>query len=127
VTHATRSARPAHFLWVKIASWLGLLAVFSALVAPAAMLAEEVRTGKLGGLCSAQSRASNVPASGGEAALQAGAHCDWCSSVGLAPPPLLASAPLLPAPALCIDLSDFPADLAASVTGLPFSRGPPSI
>ena len=69
--------------------WLGLLAVFSALVAPATMLAEEVRTGKLGGLCSAQSRVASDPTSSGEAALQAGTHCDWCASVGLAPPPLL--------------------------------------
>jgi Protein of unknown function (DUF2946) len=112
---------------VKVASWLGLLAVFSALLAPAAMLAEEVRTGKLGGLCSAQPRAANAPASSGEAALQAGAHCDWCSFVGLAPPPLLASAPLLPAQTPYIALSDFPADLAACVTGLPFSRGPPAL
>ena len=31
---------------------LSFLAVVSALIAPASMLAEEVRTGKLGGLCS---------------------------------------------------------------------------
>jgi hypothetical protein len=104
-----------------------LLAVFSALVAPAVMLAEEVRTGKLGGLCSAQSRVVADPASGGEAALQAGSHCDWCSSASLAPPPLLASALLSPAPTPYVTLSDFPADLAASVTGLPFGRGPPAL
>jgi Protein of unknown function (DUF2946) len=107
--------------------WLGMLAVFSALVAPATMLAEEVRTGKLGGVCSAQSGVAIDPASGGDTALQAGGHCDWCSSVGLAPPPLVASAPLLPAPTPYIAVSDFPADLAACVTGLPFSRGPPSL
>jgi Protein of unknown function (DUF2946) len=112
---------------MKLASWLGLLAVFSALVAPAALLAEEVRTGRLGGLCSAQSRAASVPASGGEAVLQAGAHCDWCAFVGLAPPPLLALASLLPAPTRYIALRDFPADRAAVVSGLPFSRGPPAL
>jgi hypothetical protein len=107
--------------------WLGLLAVFSALVAPATLLAEEVRTGKLGGLCSAQSRVAAGPASGGEATLQAGSHCDWCSSVGLAPPPLLSSALLPMAPSPCLALPDAPADPAASITGLPFSRGPPSL
>jgi hypothetical protein len=125
VTHAKRSAEPAHLLWVKVASWLGLLAVFSALVAPATMLAEEVRTGKLGGLCSAQSRVASDPASSGETALQAGTHCDWCSSVGLAPPPLLSLAMLSMAPGPCLGLPDSPANRAASITGLPFSRGPP--
>jgi Protein of unknown function (DUF2946) len=114
-------------LWVKIASWLGLLAVFSALVAPATMLAEEVRTGKLGGLCSVQSRVAGDPTTGGEAALQAGTHCDWCSSVGLAPPPLRASAMLQAAPGSCLGLPDSPTNRAASITGLPFSRGPPSL
>ena len=55
--------------WVSVAVWLGLLAVFSALVAPAALLAEDVRTGKLSGLCSAQSRVVADPASDGEAVL----------------------------------------------------------
>lgn len=123
----TTLTRPTHSLWGKVATWLGLLAVFSALLAPATVLAEEVRTGKLGGLCSAQSRAATGPASGGEAVLQAGSHCDWCSSVGLAPPPLLAAAFLPVAPVLRIALRDVPADLAASVTGLPFGRGPPLV
>ncbi len=105
--------------------WLGLLAVFSALVAPATMLAEEVRTGKLGGLCSAQSRVASDPTSSGEAALQAGTHCDWCSSVGLAPPTLLALAILPTAPGTFLGLPDSPTRWAASITGLPFSRGPP--
>jgi Protein of unknown function (DUF2946) len=105
--------------------WMGLLAVFSALVAPATLLAEEVRTGKLGGLCSAQSRVASDPASGNDAALQAGSHCDWCSSVSLAPPPLLASVMRPVALAHQIALPDSPADLVASVSGLPFSRGPP--
>ena len=118
---------PPPAAWVRVAAWLGLLAVFLALVTPAALLAEEVRTGKLGGLCSAQSRVATDPASGGDTALQAGSHCDWCSSVGLAPPPLLALALLSMAPVPGIALHDFPADLAASVTGLPFSRGPPLV
>ena len=128
MTHAKHRARPARPLWVKLAAWLGLLAVFSALVAPATLLAEEVRTGKLGGLCSAQSRvASDTTSSSGEAALQSGTHCDWCFSAGLAPPPLLALAMLPTAPNQRIAQSDFPADLAASITGLPFSRGPPAL
>ena len=49
--------------------WLGLLAVFSGLVAPAALLAEEVRIGQLSGLCSAQSRAVADPAFNGEGVL----------------------------------------------------------
>lgn len=107
--------------------WLGLLAVFSALVAPVALLAEEVRTGQLGGLCSAQSRSAADPASGGETTLQAGSHCDWCSSVGLAPPPLGAPALQPSAPNPQVTLSGFPADLATCVTGLPFGRGPPAL
>jgi hypothetical protein len=114
-------------LWARVAAWLGLLAVFSALVAPATVLAEEVRTGKLGGLCSAQLRGAADPASGGEAALQVGSHCDWCSSVGLAPPLLLTSALLPIASGPCLGVPDSPARLAASITGLPFSRGPPSL
>lgn len=127
MTHAKHLARPAHPLWAKVAAWLGLLAVFSAMVAPATLLAEEVRTGKLGGLCSAQSRAAADPASGGEAALQAGSHCDWCSSVGLTPPPLLPSVLLPIASGPCLNQPDSPAPVAASVIGLPFSRGPPSL
>ena len=118
---------PPPAAWVRVAAWLGLLAVFSALVTPAALLAEEVRTGKLGGLCSAQSRVATDPASGGDTGLQAGSHCDWCSSVGLAPPRLPALALLSTAPVPRMALHDFPADLAASVTGLPFSRGPPLV
>jgi len=103
--------------------WLSLLAVFSALVAPAAMLAEEVRNG---GLCSAQARVASTAASGAEALPQAGSHCDWCASVGLAPPPLLSA--MLPTASLSpVVPTAFPADRAASVLGLPFSRGPPAL
>ena len=110
---------------MRVATWLGLLAVLSALVAPATRLAEEVRTGKLCGLCSAQSLVAGNPASGGDAALQAGSHCDWCSSAGLAPPPLWALAVLPTAPTGHVAEGKFSADPAASVTKLPFSRGPP--
>ncbi|UUZ67485.1 hypothetical protein LP416_22870 [Polaromonas sp. P2-4] len=101
--------------------------MLSALLAPVSMLAEEVRTGKLGGLCSASktSSATNLDVGDGSAA-QAGLHCDWCASLGMALPPLPVSAIPCFAGHQVVAL-DYPANIVATVTGLPFSRGPPAL
>lgn len=113
-------------MWARLAAWLGFLAVLSALAAPVSMLAEEVRTGQLGGLCSAgKAPAAQADADEG-AALQAGAHCDWCGSMGLALPPLpLAVVSFAPADSQ-LAVQAF-APRGAFDTGLPFSRGPPAL
>ena len=69
-------------LWSRFAAWLAFLAVFSALLAPVATLAEDVRTGQLGGLCSVAG--SNQ--AGSDDASPAGGHCDLCGSAGLGLP-----------------------------------------
>jgi hypothetical protein len=93
------------------------------------MLAEEVRTGKLGGVCnlaSAVSKSAGATDAGkaGAPQTQAVPHCDLCGTPGLV---------ALPLPALghCravadqIAMLDLRADLSTTVSGLPFGRGPP--
>lgn len=122
----TPSCRP---LWARFAAWLGLLAVFSALLAPVSMLAEEVRTGKLGGLCTVaagglSAAAGDLP--GGDESSPAAAHCDLCGSTGPALPPQ-DQAGVFPAPFTAM-VAVFPeAVRPASAPGLPFSRGPPAL
>jgi len=103
--------------------------VLSALLAPVSMLAEEVRTGKLGGTCTVATASSgDQPASGGEGEHQAGSgsHCDWCGSSGVMvahwPAPVHFPALDHSAPAVVL-ATVFP----ASALGLPFSRGPPPV
>lgn len=113
------SSRP---LWARLAAWLGFVAVFAALLAPVSMLAEDVRTGQLGGLCSAASGAQ--PA--GDDASPANGHCDLCGSGGLVLPPLEQAATCsatVTAMALVFD----DAVRSAHSPGLPFSRGPPAV
>ncbi len=87
------------------------------------MLAEEVRTGKLGGLCSA-GKSIDVGASGDVA--PAGSHCDACGSLAFALPPFAAQT--LPSqPSQQVAGIDLPFDLAARISGLPPSRGPPAL
>lgn len=105
---------------------MGVLAVFLALVAPATLLAEDMRTGKLGGLCSVQSRTAIDPASDENTGFFATSHCGGCFTASLAPPPMQASAPRQTRPVQRVAPIDCLADLAALVTGLPFSRGPPA-
>ena len=113
-------------MWARLAAFLSFLAVLSALVAPLSMLAEEVRTGQLGGLCSA-SAVSGISADAGSGdAPQAGAHCDLCASLGWALPPL----PVAAIPCFAgeqVAAADFPADVVTTNPGLPFSRGPPAL
>ncbi|WP_397409300.1 DUF2946 family protein [Polaromonas sp.] len=120
------SCRP---LWARFAAWLGFLAVFSALLAPVSMLAEDMRTGKLGGLCTVASGASATAAgdlSGGDESSPAAAHCELCGSTGPGlPPPYQAGAFPAPIPAMVAVFDD--AVRSASSPGLPFSRGPPAL
>ena len=111
---------------------MAFLAVLSALWAPVSMLAQEVRTGQLGGICSAgsatavwhvddASSSTNPDGAPGQSA----SHCEMCGALGWALPPLALSVP----PSFAgqqVAAQDVPAALAPAVTGLPFSRGPPS-
>jgi len=128
--HLSRNfSRP---LWSCLAVWLSFLAVLSALGAPAAALSMDMRSGKLGGVCNVQvanSAAFNQaasPASGDAQDTAAPDHCQWCGSSGLAwlPTVLQASSP---APVLHMAAVPAPSARALQVTGLPFSRGPPSL
>lgn len=116
-----------------------------ALVAPITMLAEEVRTGKLGGICSVNKAASNSLAFSGVTtengivtgtgigtetetgtAAPSDSHCDWCVSVGLA----FSSQPTVAipfSPGNQLAFVSFLAIRATSIPGLPFSRGPPTL
>ena len=119
-------ARPPLSVWARFAAWLSFLAVLSALVAPVSMLAEEVRTGKLGGICSVNAAIASSSDAGSNDAPQAGSRCDLCGSMGFAPPSLpVCAIPSFPGHQVAV--VDSPADLAASIPGLPFSRGPPSL
>lgn len=107
-------------LWSRVAAFLSFLAVLSALVAPVSMLAEEVRTGKLGGVCLVNTAANP----GGDAA-PAGSHCDMCGSFAVVLPALTAQT--LPSqPGQQVAGVGLPFDLAARISGLPPSRGPPA-
>ena len=107
-------------LWKRVAAFLSFVAVLSALVAPAAMLAEEVRTGKLGGVCLVN---TSLDVSGD--AVPAGSHCDSCGSLAFVLPPFVVQAlPSNPGHHVGDVLLSF--DLAARISGLPPSRGPPS-
>lgn len=121
------STRQPSSVWARFAALLSLMAVLSALLAPAAMLAEEVRTGKLGGLCSASAGWTGASGGSGGAAgdSSSGGHCDLCASVGLALPPVMAP----PVPTFAGHAVVSPAMAAlllASDPGLPYSRGPPA-
>jgi hypothetical protein len=96
--------------------------VFAALLAPVSMLAEDVRTGQLGGLCSVAG--GSQPA--GDDTLPTGGHCDLCGPAGLALLPLSpTSARHTTVTALAVVFED--AVRSASSPGLPFSRGPPAL
>ena len=115
----TPCSRP---LWARLAAWLGFVAVFAALIAPVSMLAEDVRTGQLGGLCSATG--AGQPDDGD--ASSANGHCDLCGSAGLALLPLEQSGNCAPTVTAMVVVFD-DAVRSASSPGLPFSRGPPSL
>lgn len=114
-------SQSAQALWKRIAAFLSFVAVLSALIAPASMLAEEVRTGKLGGVCLVNS------ASGTSGDLApSGSHCDSCGSLAFALPPFAAQ-PLHSHPGHHVASIDLPFELTARISGLPPSRGPPAL
>lgn len=114
-------------MWARVAALLSFLAVLSALWAPVSMLAQDVRSGQLGGICSLNNAASGSSADAGTGdAPQAGSHCDLCGALGWALPPLAIG--VIPSFAgQQVAALHFPANPATAVTGLPFSRGPPSL
>ena len=97
--------------------------MLSALVAPVSLLAQDVGSGKLGGLCFAEP-VMNGPVQGERSSWHPGSHCNLCASSGLALPPLTV---FTQAPALSFELPlRMPfSGRAVIVSGLPFSRGPP--
>ena len=117
-------------LWARLAAWLGFLAVFSALLSPVNMLTEDMRTGKLGGLCSVTSPTASAGLVGdtdpdvGDTSPVSG-HCDLCGVQALCLPPLQ-QAELLPPAAATMSAVFQNAVRSASSPGLPFSRGPPA-
>lgn len=96
----------------------------AALLAPASMLAEEVRTGKIGGLCLANKAANTPDQSSGNVA-QGDSHCDLCGSLSFTAPPSFAqTVPSVPSQQVAGREQSF--GLAARIRGLPPSRGPPA-
>ena len=96
------------------------MAVLSTLIAPASMLAEELRTGKLGGICLVNTADSNGDGTAADS------HCDLCGSFALAVP-AFTKQPLPSQPGQNVACTALPFDLAALVKGLPPSRGPPAL
>lgn len=116
-------------MWARLATWLSFLAVAAALWAPVSMLAQDVRTGKLGGVCSVNTfdivSADSSDSGSGDVA-QSGVRCDLCGSLALVLPAL----PEAAAPCFAgnqVAAADFPAATSAAIPGLPFSRGPPAL
>lgn len=69
----------------RLAFALSLLALWAALIAPASVLAQEMRTGKWIGLCGA-GLDTGLPHAEGD-----GGHCDLCALPALALPPSTAA------------------------------------
>ena len=100
--------------------------MLSALWAPVSMLAQDVRSGQLSGICSVNTHLASDADAGLDDASPAGAHCNLCASLGWASPPLAVLA--IPSfPGQQVAQADFPANLTAAIPGLPFSRGPPAL
>ncbi len=115
--------------------------MLSALLAPVSMLAQDVRSGKLGGVCSLNISNASISMAGdaGDAGFSGAdsgatvnpdglvpeaAHCDLCASPCLALP-VLALLVIPSYPGNDVATVYLPADVAAFIPGLPFSRGPP--
>ena len=109
--------------YVRFAAFMSLLAVASALFGPLAQLAQDVQTGRLGGVCNA-SKAFAAAGQTGDAASEH-AHCELCGSFAIALPPTPTAA--IPSYAgQPVALAQPPSELARFGLGLPNSRGPPS-
>ncbi len=115
---------PVHAASVRsttLAFWLSLLALCSALLAPASVLAQEARSGQWGGLCSMSGPSSAHP--DGQASGEGG-HCGLCVLPLLAPPPAVSPASQASGPAQA-PAAGMPVVLAAAPAHGPFIRGPP--
>ena len=123
--------------WARFAAFLSFLAIFLALVAPASMLAQELRTGKLGGICSFTSTSVSTQTfadtfanlnnnSDHNDARTHGASCELCGTLGLVLPILVVASS---GPFASDELAAFflLPPVAPSDPGLPFSRGPPAL
>ena len=109
-------------LTAKVAAFLSFLAVVAALIAPAALLAADLRTGKLGGLCSTTS--SLAFGSADDAAADE-SHCDLCSLLSIAIAPIARQ--ILPSrPDQIVSRNDLSLDLLVRANGPPPIRGPPA-
>ena len=95
----------------------------AALAAPVSLMAQDVGSGKFGGICYAEPVLDGLQ-QGEQEPTHPGGHCSLCASSGLALPPLAfyTQAPLL---SYELALRMAPSDRAVIVSGLPFSRGPP--
>ena len=91
------------------------------------MLAQDVRSGKLSGICTVNIASSDagIDSTDGNAA-SAGQRCDLCGSAGLVLPPLPV-ANVSCATGTAVAVADIPATTGTAITGLPFSRGPPAL
>lgn len=113
-------------VWERLAAWLAFLAVLSALWAPVSMLAQDVKTGKLGGICSVNTASSDAGSDSADGDASTGIRCDLCGSLALVLPALPGAAvPCFAGTAVA--LADFPANASSAISGLPFSRGPPAL
>ena len=109
----------------RLAVWLSFVALFSALLTPVLSLAQDVRTGKLGGLCSVK----NLPGAAGQFDSddgESGQHCDACLTPGLVLLHGLAAVPGSPERTALL-LANVPSTRSVVVLGLPFGRGPPAL
>ena len=119
-------SRPTLAVWARFAACLSFLAVLAALWAPVSVMAEDVRSGQLSGVCSVTSDLANALGNGAGDGSQSGSHCELCASLGWYSPPLAVL--FIPSfPGQQVAVVDFPANLSAAIPGLPFSRAPPAL
>ena len=105
-----------------LALWLSLLALLSALLAPAAVLAQDMRTGKWTGLCSA----GMASAQDQHLADDDAGHCGLCVLAGLALP--MPAGPDFAGELEAVIAQSWVAfDLHATPLGQPAIRGPPAL
>ncbi len=105
--------------FARLALLLSFLAVFAALITPSLLLADELRTGKLGGICSA-----GKSTGGSDDNALDGYHCDTCGSLAFALPIFCLPATLVK-PGKQLAGFDLSFALDARISGLPPNRGPP--
>ena len=109
--------------YARLAVFLSMLALASALFGLVAQLAQDVQMGRLGGVCNA-SKAFALAGQTGDAASEH-VHCDLCGAPGIAVMPT--SLVVIPSyTGHVLAMAAPPSELARFGLGLPNSRGPPS-